>query len=215
VNTVLTELERHEGLCILATNRPMDLDEAMHRRITLAVEFSKPDLLLRERIWRSMAPPKLSLAADVDFMALARKFELSGGYADPARARPPPRSQTRAERPRPCGAHALRGVRGLRSFIKNAWLTALSIAIAREGASCQLTQEDLAAGASHQLRGRLAMSNFDRGIVPQRGLEEVGLPSPRRQPPTLAGTSTPTPLHVRTPTRCACPRRSRTSCARW
>ena len=26
VNTVLTELERHEGLCILATNRPMDLD---------------------------------------------------------------------------------------------------------------------------------------------------------------------------------------------
>ena len=93
--------------------------------------------------------------------------------------------------------------------------TALSIAIAREGASCQLTQEDLAAGASHQLRGRLAMSNFDRGIVPQRGLEEVGLPSPRRQPPTLAGTSTPPPLHARTPTRCACPRRSRTSCARW
>ena len=72
VNTVLTELERHEGLCILATNRPMDLDEAMHRRITLAIEFSKPDLLLRERIWRSMAPPKLALADDVDFMLLAR-----------------------------------------------------------------------------------------------------------------------------------------------
>ena len=49
VNTVLTELERHEGLCILATNRPMDLDEAMHRRITLAIEFNKPDLLLREK----------------------------------------------------------------------------------------------------------------------------------------------------------------------
>ena len=73
VNTVLTELERHEGLCILATNRPMDLDEAMHRRITLAIEFTKPDLLLRERIWRSMAPPKLPLADDVDFMLLARK----------------------------------------------------------------------------------------------------------------------------------------------
>ena len=146
VNTVLTELERHEGLCILATNRPMDLDEAMHRRITLAIEFSKPDLLLREKIWRSMAPPKLALASDVDFMLLARKFELSGG------------------------------------FIKNAWLTALSIAIAREGASGRpenltLTQDDLAAGASHQLRGRLAMSNFDRGIVPQRGLEEVELPA--------------------------------------
>ena len=150
VNTVLTELERHEGLCILATNRPMDLDEAMHRRITLAIEFAKPDLLLRERIWRSMAPPKLKLADGVDFMALARKFELSGG------------------------------------FIKNAWLTALSIAVAREGGAgaapgaldgLTLTQDDLAAGASHQLRGRLAMSSFDRGIVPQRGLEEVELPA--------------------------------------
>jgi hypothetical protein len=28
-----------------------DLDEAMHRRITLAIEFTKPDHLLRERIW--------------------------------------------------------------------------------------------------------------------------------------------------------------------
>ena len=42
VNMVLTELERHEGLSILATNRPFDLDEAMHRRVTLAIEFRKP-----------------------------------------------------------------------------------------------------------------------------------------------------------------------------
>jgi len=141
VNTVLTELERHEGLCVLATNRPMDLDEAMHRRITLAIEFSKPDLLLRERIWRELRPPKLQLKDDVDFMALARKYELPGG------------------------------------FIKNAWLSALSLAVAREGVSCTVSHEDLAAGASHQLRGRLAMSQFDRGIVPQRGLEEVELPA--------------------------------------
>jgi len=141
VNTVLTELERHEGLCVLATNRPMDLDEAMHRRITLAIEFTKPDLLLREKIWRSMAPPKLPLGDDIDFMALARKFELPGG------------------------------------FIKNAWLTALSLAVAREGAACKVTQADLHAGASHQLRGRLAMSKMDRGIVPTRGLEEVELPA--------------------------------------
>ena len=105
VNTVLTELERHEGLCILATNRPMDLDEAMHRRITLAIEFTKPDLLLRERIWRCMAPPKLPLAEDIDFMLLARKYELQGG------------------------------------FIKNAWLSALSIAVARDGLSPKVTME--------------------------------------------------------------------------
>ncbi|KAL1496903.1 hypothetical protein AB1Y20_014482 [Prymnesium parvum] len=141
VNTVLTELERHEGLCVLATNRPMDLDEAMHRRITLAIEFTKPDQLLREQIWRSMHPPKLQLADDVDFMALARKYELSGG------------------------------------FIKNAWLTALSISVAREGLTPTVTQADLHEGAAHQLRGRLAMSNFDRGVVPRYGLENVILPS--------------------------------------
>ena len=66
----------------------------MHRRITLAIEFTKPDLLLREKIWRSLAPPKLNLADDVEYMALARKYELQGG------------------------------------FIKNAWLSALSLAVA-------------------------------------------------------------------------------------
>ena len=35
-----------QGMIILATNRPFDLDEAMHRRITLAIEFSKPDACL-------------------------------------------------------------------------------------------------------------------------------------------------------------------------
>ena len=34
----------------------------------------------------------------------------------------------------------------------------------------------MSAGAAHQLRGRLAMSNFDRGVIPQFGLENVVLP---------------------------------------
>ena len=34
LNSLLTEIERHEGIVFLATNRPHDLDEAMHRRIT-------------------------------------------------------------------------------------------------------------------------------------------------------------------------------------
>jgi SpoVK/Ycf46/Vps4 family AAA+-type ATPase len=38
-NSLLTELERHEGIIMLATNRPLDLDEAMHRRITYVLEF--------------------------------------------------------------------------------------------------------------------------------------------------------------------------------
>lgn len=79
VGKILTELERHDGLCILATNRAFDLDEAMHRRISLSVEFRKPDHIIREQIWQSLHPPKLPLADDVDYSVLAHKYELTGG----------------------------------------------------------------------------------------------------------------------------------------
>ena len=39
LNTLLSEIERHEGIVFLATNRPYDLDEAMHRRINSVIEF--------------------------------------------------------------------------------------------------------------------------------------------------------------------------------
>jgi SpoVK/Ycf46/Vps4 family AAA+-type ATPase len=39
LNSLLTEIERHEGIVFLATNRPYDLDEAMHRRITSVLEY--------------------------------------------------------------------------------------------------------------------------------------------------------------------------------
>jgi SpoVK/Ycf46/Vps4 family AAA+-type ATPase len=79
VNMILTELERYDGLCILATNRAYDLDEAMHRRISLAVEFRKPDRIMREQIWKALKPPQLPIEDNVDFTLLASKFELVGG----------------------------------------------------------------------------------------------------------------------------------------
>lgn len=140
VNMILTELERHDGLSILATNRPYDLDEAMYRRINLAVEFRKPDHILRERIWHALKPEKLQLADDVLISELAMKYELTGG------------------------------------FIKNTWLGALSLAVSRDGINPVICHEDLKQGAAHQLRGRLGMIDFDRRVVPTRGLEDVVLP---------------------------------------
>jgi len=145
VNMLLTELERHDGLIILATNRPFDLDEAMHRRITLAIEFHKPDHMLRKNIWKALLPPALPLKEEVDLGALAMRYELSGG------------------------------------FIKNAILTALSIACSRaeeeksgdEPLKIVITQDDLARGAQMQLRGRLAMRSFDRRIIPKSGLDSL------------------------------------------
>jgi len=77
---LLTEFERHDGLIIMATNRAFDLDEAMHRRITLAIEFQKPDAILREKIWKANVPASLNLADNVNFKSLAVQFELTGGF---------------------------------------------------------------------------------------------------------------------------------------
>ena len=61
---------RHDGLIIMATNRPFDLDEAMHRRITIALEFRQPDHLLRKAIWESHIPADMKMAENVDLVRL-------------------------------------------------------------------------------------------------------------------------------------------------
>jgi hypothetical protein len=54
LNALLTEIERHEGIVFLATNRPHDIDEAMHRRITTVIPFGSPDHTMRLQIWRNL-----------------------------------------------------------------------------------------------------------------------------------------------------------------
>lgn len=80
VSVALGELERFDGVVLLATNRPFDLDAAMHRRISLAVEFPAPDAALRREIWRKHMVPGLRVNAGVDFEAIAADFELPGGF---------------------------------------------------------------------------------------------------------------------------------------
>jgi len=58
-------------------------------------------------------------------------------------------------------------------LIKNAILSALSNAIARNGESIELTKEDLVKGARLQLRGHLQMNEFDRRVVPTKGLADL------------------------------------------
>ena len=60
--------------------RPHDLDEAMHRRITMTFEFRRPDHTQRQQIWRRQLPEKIQRTGDVDINLLALKYELSGGY---------------------------------------------------------------------------------------------------------------------------------------
>ncbi len=78
INTLLTEIEKFEGVCILATNRIGSLDEALERRIALIVEFPKPNHAQRIKIWETMLPKKMPLAKDVSAKELA-DYNLTGG----------------------------------------------------------------------------------------------------------------------------------------
>eukprot|EP00762_Andalucia_godoyi_P007991 ANDGO_03462.mRNA.1 Protein SAV len=79
INEFLIYLEKFHGVCILATNRSYDLDEALHRRITMTQEFVVPNAELRSEIWKIHVPDFVTLNNDVDFGALAVQFELTGG----------------------------------------------------------------------------------------------------------------------------------------
>jgi SpoVK/Ycf46/Vps4 family AAA+-type ATPase len=153
----LTEIERHEGIVFLATNRPHDLDEAMHRRITSLVQFSPPDYNMRLRIWESLlvkpseseagtdvaessgrTSNRIKVTAEVDLSTLAIKYELTGG------------------------------------FIKNALLSAMLIALNRRRNEATLstsfdtpvvlTQPDLEEGCRLQMRGSLSIRHFDAKV---------------------------------------------------
>ena len=80
LNSLLTEIERHEGIVFLATNRPYELDEAMHRRITCVLEYRSPDHLMRRQIWENLLHKGITLASDVNIASIASKFELTGGF---------------------------------------------------------------------------------------------------------------------------------------
>ena len=77
---LLTEIERFEGVAILATNLPQQLDEALDRRILVRVNFPEPDRAARRDIWEKHLPTKAPVADDVDLDALAEQFEITGGY---------------------------------------------------------------------------------------------------------------------------------------
>ncbi|MFZ5509197.1 MAG: ATP-binding protein [Pseudomonadota bacterium] len=76
---LLQKMEEHDGVVILASNLPKNMDQAFARRMHYVVEFPRPDAQLRERLWRGMFPREAPLAPDVDFRFLAEQFETSGG----------------------------------------------------------------------------------------------------------------------------------------
>lgn len=80
---LLISLERFEGIVIFATNLVVNYDQAFLTRL-ISVEFVLPDVEARKKIWyvhtRKSGENQLNipLAEDIDFDALAEKYEFCG-----------------------------------------------------------------------------------------------------------------------------------------
>ncbi|HEX8224024.1 MAG TPA: ATP-binding protein [Allosphingosinicella sp.] len=76
---LLQRVECHEGLVVLASNLPRNMDEAFARRLSHVVAFPMPDPALRRALWRGAFPAAAELDPAVDLPEIAATFELSGG----------------------------------------------------------------------------------------------------------------------------------------
>jgi hypothetical protein len=76
---LLIEIEKARCVIILATNKPVDLDPAMDRRIAMKVPFELPEVGLRLQMWQALIPKTVKLADDIDLAQFAERYRFSGG----------------------------------------------------------------------------------------------------------------------------------------
>jgi len=77
-NILLEELENFKGIFMATTNLANNLDAAFERRFLFKVEFHKPSIESRAKIWMN----KLSFLSENDALELATQFEFSGGQIE-------------------------------------------------------------------------------------------------------------------------------------
>lgn len=79
VSYLLQRVEDFPGVVILATNLKANIDEAFARRFQSSVYFSIPDNEQRLLLWQGLFQDPGKLGSDVNFQAIADKYELAGG----------------------------------------------------------------------------------------------------------------------------------------
>ncbi|MBI1823617.1 MAG: ATP-binding protein [Nitrospirae bacterium] len=78
-NIFLEQLEQFEGVLIATTNLINNIDSAFSRRFDYKVEFKRPGIEERIRLWKALVPKEAPLSPDVDFATLSKKYDFSGG----------------------------------------------------------------------------------------------------------------------------------------
>ena len=75
---LLQRIESHNGLVILASNRRGNLDEAFSRRFQSIIHFPMPKPEERHALWLNTLPERMMTDAEIDWRAIASRYELSG-----------------------------------------------------------------------------------------------------------------------------------------
>ena len=78
-NIFLEQMEKFEGILIATTNLVENLDSAFSRRFHHKIEFKRPGIKERFRLWQIHIPQKAPMSDDVDINHLANRYDLSGG----------------------------------------------------------------------------------------------------------------------------------------
>jgi SpoVK/Ycf46/Vps4 family AAA+-type ATPase len=76
-NIFLEQIEKFDGILIATTNMLENIDSAFSRRFNYKIEFKKPSLIQRKRLWSDMLPKNCNID-DVNIEELLR-YELTGG----------------------------------------------------------------------------------------------------------------------------------------
>ena len=79
VGYLLQRIEEYDGVVILASNFKKNIDEAFVRRLQFVIEFPFPGAAERRRIWDVVWPQEAPIDAEIDFDALAERYEITGG----------------------------------------------------------------------------------------------------------------------------------------
>jgi AAA+ superfamily predicted ATPase len=76
---LLQRTEEYNGLVILASNLPKNMDDAFVRRVHFTVNFPTPEEPERLEIWRRGFPREAPRADDLDLEFLAHRLKITGG----------------------------------------------------------------------------------------------------------------------------------------
>lgn len=78
VSYLLQRVEDFPGLIILASNYKGNIDQAFIRRFNSIIHFPMPNKEERWAIWKTSLPSKAILDNDINLLAIAERYELSG-----------------------------------------------------------------------------------------------------------------------------------------